>query len=93
MFEQQDRDDPRACALREWHEEMGYSKPDFILGLLDDFYTISGLAITPVVAWFEAPPILEIAPQEVEEVFYFPLSCFSQSNLKKETIETKRSKI
>lgn len=87
MFEAEDLRDPCACALREWHEEMGSSEPDLVLGLLDDFHTYSGLVITPVVCWFEKPPIIEMCEQEVQEVFYAPLNLFQAKNRQQEIIE------
>jgi 8-oxo-dGTP pyrophosphatase MutT (NUDIX family) len=40
------------AALRELHEEVGLELgPEAVLGLLDDFPTRSGFAITPVVVW------------------------------------------
>ena len=45
---------PRKAALRELHEEVGLELgPEAVLGLLDDFPTRSGFAITPVVVWSE----------------------------------------
>ncbi len=87
MFEEQDRGDPYACALREWHEEMGPAKPDLILGLLDNFLTLSGLVITPVVCWFESPPEIAMSNHEVLETFYIPLNCFQAKNCRREKIE------
>src|SRR4051794_32097902 len=41
-----------AAALRELHEELGLELAETaILGVLDDYPTRSGYAITPVVAW------------------------------------------
>lgn len=87
MFEEQDRGDPYACALREWHEEMGSTKPDLILGLLDNFLTLSGLVITPVVCWFENLPEIAISNYEVLETFYIPLNFFQAKNRRQEKIE------
>ena len=87
MFEEQDKGNSHACALREWHEEMGPSEPNLILGLLDDFLTVSGLAITPIVCWFENRPIIEISQQEVQEVFYVPLNFFQANNRQREIIK------
>ncbi len=58
------------AALRELHEEVGLALgPDAVLGLLDDFPTRSGFAITPVVVW--AGPVHEALvpnPAEVASV-------------------------
>ena len=46
---------PVQTALRELEEELGLSiGPETVLGLLDDYATRSGYAITPVVAWLDA---------------------------------------
>lgn len=87
MFEEEDQGNPLACALREWHEEMGSSEPDFILGRLDDFLTLSGLKITPVLCWFENPPLIEMSNQEVQEVFYVPCNFFQAKNRQQEIIK------
>lgn len=87
MFEEQDRENPYHCALREWHEEMGSSKPHSTLGLLDDFLTLSGLKITPVVCWFKHQPVIRISQQEVQEVLYIPLNFFQSNNRQIENIQ------
>ncbi|WP_326533407.1 NUDIX hydrolase [Pseudorhodoferax sp.] len=64
------------AALRELHEEVGLELPaDAVLGLLDDFPTRSGFAITPVVVW--AGPVrgpLAPNPAEVASIHRVPLS-------------------
>jgi 8-oxo-dGTP pyrophosphatase MutT (NUDIX family) len=56
-------------ALRELEEELGLTVPrDHVLGLLDDYPTRSGYAITPVVAWLEAGGEVRPNPQEVASV-------------------------
>jgi 8-oxo-dGTP pyrophosphatase MutT (NUDIX family) len=58
-----------AAALRELEEELGVSLPaSDILGLLDDYPTRSGYAITPVVAWLDDPSRLAPNPHEVASV-------------------------
>jgi 8-oxo-dGTP pyrophosphatase MutT (NUDIX family) len=55
-----------AAALRELEEELGLRlPPQDILGVLDDYPTRSGYAITPVVAWLEDASALAPNPQEV----------------------------
>lgn len=55
-----------AAALRELHEELGLSLPAAdILGVLDDYPTRSGYAITPVVAWLDDATALKPNPAEV----------------------------
>lgn len=52
-------------ALRELEEELGLAlDDDAVLGLLDDYATRSGYAITPVVCW--AGPVGELRPAEAE---------------------------
>jgi len=57
------------AALRELEEELGLTLPPAdILGLLDDYPTRSGYAITPVVAWLEDAAALRPNPHEVASV-------------------------
>jgi len=61
-------------ALRELEEELGLQLPSAnILGLLDDYPTRSGYAITPVVAWLEDASALKPNPHEVASVHYIRL--------------------
>jgi 8-oxo-dGTP pyrophosphatase MutT (NUDIX family) len=54
------------AALRELEEELGLRlPPENILGVLDDYPTRSGYAISPVVAWVDA---LQPNPHEVASV-------------------------
>jgi mutator protein MutT len=56
---------PAQAALRELEEELGIRLPaQHILGLLDDYPTRSGYAVTPVVAWL--PEACEITPNPHE---------------------------
>jgi 8-oxo-dGTP pyrophosphatase MutT (NUDIX family) len=62
------------AALRELDEEVGLRLPaDAILGLLDDYPTRSGFAITPVVVWGGPGCALDPNPEEVAEVYRVPL--------------------
>ena len=63
-----------ACALRETEEEIGLG-PRHIetLGALDLYVTITGFAVTPLVAAVEPGFDLSPDPNEVEEVFEVPL--------------------
>jgi 8-oxo-dGTP pyrophosphatase MutT (NUDIX family) len=64
-----DGEDEVAAALRELHEEVGLRlEPDCVLGLLDDYTTRSGYAITPVVVWAGRVPALPHDPAEVASV-------------------------
>lgn len=64
-------------ALRECEEEIGLQRNGVqILGLLDDYETPSGFAITPVVAYANGIPELTPNAQEVAEVLEVPVSVF-----------------
>jgi 8-oxo-dGTP pyrophosphatase MutT (NUDIX family) len=66
---------PERAALRELSEEVGLElEADCVMGLLDDYPTRSGFAITPVVVW--APPQAELVanPEEVAAVYRVPLT-------------------
>ncbi len=57
------------AALRELHEELGLRlPPEAILGVLDDYPTRSGYAVTPVVAWLDDARAIEPNPDEVASV-------------------------
>ena len=61
---------PAQAALRELAEEVGLRlAPDAVIGLLDDYATRSGYAITPVVAWCESEGPLRANPHEVAAVY------------------------
>ncbi|HEY3798140.1 MAG TPA: CoA pyrophosphatase [Caulobacteraceae bacterium] len=63
-----------AAALRELHEELGVWLPaDAILGVLDDYPTRSGYAITPVVAWIADAATIAPNPDEVASVHHIRL--------------------
>jgi 8-oxo-dGTP pyrophosphatase MutT (NUDIX family) len=56
-------------ALRELEEELGLSLGrEHVLGLLDDYPTRSGYAVTPVVAWLDDARAIRPNPQEVASV-------------------------
>jgi 8-oxo-dGTP pyrophosphatase MutT (NUDIX family) len=58
------------AALRELAEEVGVELgPDAVLGLLDDYATRSGYAITPVVVWAGAETPLRPNPVEVAAAY------------------------
>src|SRR5580692_4379677 len=66
------------AALRELEEELGLTLPPAdILGVLDDYPTRSGYAITPVVAWLDDAGALKPNPHEVAEVHYIRLDSLS----------------
>lgn len=61
-------------ALRETHEEIGLdpSLPQ-VLGRLPDTRVVSGITVTPVVAWCAEEPALVHNPAEVDEIIRLPL--------------------
>jgi 8-oxo-dGTP pyrophosphatase MutT (NUDIX family) len=62
------------AALRELEEELGLTlPPSAILGVLDDYATRSGYAITPVVAWLDDAAALSPNPLEVASAHRFRL--------------------
>jgi 8-oxo-dGTP pyrophosphatase MutT (NUDIX family) len=66
---------PEAAALRETEEEIGLAPAGVdILGRLDDYVTVTGFHVTPVVALVEPPLDLNLDPFEVAEVFQVPLT-------------------
>jgi len=71
-----DPEDPdiRATALRETQEEVGIDPADVeIVGYLDPNPTVTGYAVTPVVALVELRQELIIDPLEVRSAFEVPL--------------------
>lgn len=67
-------EEPVQAARRELREEVGLELPEeATLGLLDDYATRSGFAITPVVLW--GGPNCTLAPdgEEVAEIYRVPL--------------------
>lgn len=82
-------DDALATALRESEEEIGLDRALVTpLGYLDNFETISGFRITPVVARIAAHAQLYPAPDEVAEVFEVPLAFLLEpANLRRYTME------
>ena len=63
------------AALRETHEEVGFSAaPEQVLGLLDDYPTRSGFVITPVVVWGGPQAKLIANPDEVAKIYRVPLT-------------------
>lgn len=68
-------EDAVAAALRETAEELGVqTQLDQVLGLLDDFSTLGGHVVTPVVLWSRAPLTLAPDPAEVHEAWRLPIS-------------------
>ncbi len=64
-------------ALRETSEEIGIDAQQFeIVGFLENYETMSGFLITPVVAFLRPPFQLQLDSFEVAEVFEVPLTFF-----------------
>jgi len=60
--------------LRELKEELGVTLPEHrVLGVLDDYVTRSGYAITPMVAWLDDASDLSPNPDEVVSTHTFRL--------------------
>ncbi len=73
--------DPTSNALRETHEELGIEPADVeILGQLNDFITITGFQVTPVVGRIPWPYELKLAPNEVSHYFTIPLDWLAKSD-------------
>ena len=67
-------------ALRELQEELRIDLTESdILGLLDDYPTRSGFAITPVVVWGGGSPEIDPDPEEVDKVFRIPFTQLDSS--------------
>jgi 8-oxo-dGTP pyrophosphatase MutT (NUDIX family) len=63
------------AARRETHEELGVTVGrEAALGLLDDFVTLGGHVVTPVVFWTPEPLTLAPDPQEVHDAWFVPLA-------------------
>ncbi len=66
---------PVEAALRETREETGMDTDDVaIMGFLDTYLTITGFAVTPVVARVPPGKALRPDPGEVAELFEVPLA-------------------
>jgi len=64
-------------ALREAEEEIALARGEVdVLGALDDYFTITGYAITPYVAWTRVDVPLAPNAAEVTRVFAAPLRAF-----------------
>jgi 8-oxo-dGTP pyrophosphatase MutT (NUDIX family) len=66
---------PVAGAIRETSEELGVAlPPEAALGLLDDFITLGGHRVTPVVLFSAEPLTLNPDPTEVHQAWLEPLA-------------------
>lgn len=62
-------------ALREAAEEIGLAPRHVeVLGLLPEYWTITGYRVTPVVGWIDPPFSLTLDSYEVAEAFEVPLA-------------------
>lgn len=67
-------DDAIHTALRETSEEVGIPiKQIKILGLLQEYVTVTGFHITPVVGEISPPYDFQIEPNEVKEIIEIPI--------------------
>jgi 8-oxo-dGTP pyrophosphatase MutT (NUDIX family) len=68
-------EDAVAAAIRESAEELGVVTDRIVaLGLLDDFVTLGGHRVTPVVLWSPDPLTLNPDPTEVQEAWLNPVA-------------------
>ncbi|WP_242390580.1 CoA pyrophosphatase [Pararhodospirillum photometricum] len=83
---------PEATALREAFEETGLGGESVdILGRLDDYRTVTGFHVTPVVGAVTPPLDLRLDPHEVAIAFEVPLAfILDESNHRREVRETPR---
>lgn len=64
-------------ALRETWEEIGLPRTKVqVLGVFDDYRSVTDLIVTPFAAWLETPFELTLNRSEVEEVLNAPVSLF-----------------
>lgn len=72
----EDRDTgPLDAALRETEEEVGLPAADIeIAGYLDNYFTITGYSVTPVVGFYRHDMELTLDRTEVEDAFEVPLA-------------------
>ena len=69
-------------ALREAEEEIGLPRGAVrVLGLGDEYITVTRFAVTPVVGWLSAPFVPRPNPTEVARVFSAPFSTFRDQGL------------
>ncbi|CAL2028533.1 unnamed protein product [Caenorhabditis brenneri] len=78
MMDDEDENDVRRTAIREAYEEVGVMESDdyLVLGNLPAFRARFGILIHPTVALLRRPPTFSLSINEVESVFWIPLSDF-----------------
>ncbi|WP_073953301.1 CoA pyrophosphatase [Thalassospira sp. TSL5-1] len=86
--------DLEETALRETEEEIGLHRRHIrLIGRLNDYYTVTGFQVTPVVGLVTPPFDLVADPFEVDEVFEVPLSfVMEKRNQKLQTVEFEGAK-
>ncbi|MBR7618952.1 CoA pyrophosphatase [Phenylobacterium sp. 20VBR1] len=68
-------EDAIAGAIRETSEELGVAiAPEEALGMLDDFETLGGHVVTPVVFWTDETLSLSPDPTEVDRAWFEPVA-------------------
>jgi 8-oxo-dGTP pyrophosphatase MutT (NUDIX family) len=73
-MEPEDRD-ARDAALRETEEETGLPRTQIqTLGALEEYGTVTGFRVTPIVGIVTPPFVLKPDPTEVAEIFEVPLA-------------------
>ncbi len=76
-FDKKDKD-LQATALRESYEEIGLQPTDVqIIGMCSDILSSTGIQVTPVVGILTEHVILKPNYDELDEIFYVPLSFFT----------------
>ena len=75
-------------ALRETEEEIGLARHHIdLIGRIDDYYTVTGYQVTPVIGLVTPPFDLNPDDHEVAEVFEVPLSfILNPKNQKLQTV-------
>ena len=69
-------------ALREADEEIGLHPSSVkVLGLSDEYITVTRFAVTPVIAWVTSPFVPRPNPAEAARVFSAPFSVFRDRGL------------
>jgi len=69
-------------ALRETWEEIGLQPQAIsVLGEFDEYFSVTGLIVTPFVGWITEPLELVPNPEEVEEILRVPFTVFQDSRL------------
>lgn len=82
-----------ATALREAYEEVGLScKSLTILGKLNNYQTLSGFNITPIIALQKQATHYQINNNEVDQVFHVPLQYFLHQDKFTLTVERRQRK-